>query len=59
MIGFRLTHGFDRFVFLVDPWSPGVAAASFAVLILTALAASLVPALRASRPDVTQVLNAA
>jgi hypothetical protein len=34
-----------------------VTAASFALLALTAVSASLLPALRAGRPDVTAVLN--
>ena len=56
--GLTLTRGFSRFMFEVEPWSPSVAAASFAVLALTALTATLVPALRASRPDVVKVLSA-
>lgn len=57
-VGLWLTSGFARFMFEVDPWSPGVAVAGFGVLALTALAASLVPAVRAGRVDVVRILEA-
>lgn len=56
-LGLWLTRGFQRFMFEVDPWSPGVAAAGYLVLAVTAAAASLVPALRAGRADIVRILG--
>jgi predicted permease len=56
-LGLRVTRGFSRMMFEVDPWSPEVAAATFALLALTALGASLLPALRAARPDLVRILD--
>lgn len=58
VVGLWLTRDFARFMFEVDPWSPGVAAAGFGVLVLVAVAASLVPAIRAGRVDLVRVLKA-
>lgn len=55
--GLWLTRGFSRFMFDVDPWSPSMVAASYAVLVLAALAASLLPARRAARLDLVRVLG--
>jgi putative ABC transport system permease protein len=57
-VGLGLTRGFDRFVFEVDPWSPTVAVAAMILLIASSAVSSLVPALRASRVDLVEVLRA-
>jgi putative ABC transport system permease protein len=56
-LGLLLTRGFDRFVFLVDPWSPRVAVGTVLILMASAVAASLMPALRAGRIDPAEVLR--
>jgi len=56
-VGLRLTRGFDRYVFLVDPGSPWMVVATALVLFGSALGASLLPALRASRVDPVRVLR--
>ena len=55
--GLWLTRGFDRWVFLSDPWDPWVVAASLGTLTLSTLVASLLPARRASRVDLIEVLS--
>jgi ABC-type antimicrobial peptide transport system permease subunit len=55
--GLALTRGFDRWLFLSDPWDPGVVAANLSVLVVAAIGSSLVPALRASRVDLVRVLS--
>jgi len=55
--GLWLTRGFARYMFQVDPWSPGVAVIGFGVLTLVAIGASMIPALRAGRVDLLRVLK--
>ncbi len=56
-LGLSVTQGFSRFMFLVEPTSPGTAATSLVVLLGGALLASLVPAFKASQVDLVKVLK--
>ena len=57
-VGLSMVQGFDRFLFLVDPLSPWVAAGNLAVLCVSSAAAGVLPALRASRVDLSGILKA-
>ncbi len=57
-LGRALTTGFDRWLFQVDPASGWVTVASVVIFAVTAGGASLLPALRASRVDLVEVLRA-
>ena len=58
VLGRLLTTGFDRWVFQVDPSSGWVTVASVLVFAVTAGGASLLPALRASRVDLVDLMRA-
>lgn len=56
-VGLWLVRGFARFMFQVDPWSPGVAASVLLLVLGTTAWAALVPALRAGRADPRELLR--
>jgi putative ABC transport system permease protein len=55
--GLLLVRGFERWLFLVEPWNPWVVAATLSILGLFTALAALGPALRASRVDPIHVLR--
>jgi len=57
-LGMFIVRGFERWLFLVEPWSPFAIGTTVATLGLCAALATLLPALRASRVDVVEVLRA-
>lgn len=57
-LGMYIVRGFDRWLFLVDPWSPPAIVATVGALGVSAVASALTPALRASRVDPAEVLKA-
>lgn len=56
-VGLWIVRGFARFMFQVDPWSPGVAASVLLLVLGTTAWAALVPALRAGRADPRELLR--
>ena len=56
-MGLALIKGMDRYLFMVDPWSVQMAILSVSALGLTAVGASMLPAVKASRVDLVRVLQ--
>lgn len=55
--GLFLVRGFERWLFLLEPWDPWVMAATLSGLGIATLLSALGPALRASRVDPVRVLQ--
>jgi putative ABC transport system permease protein len=56
-LGMYVVRGFDRWLFLVDPWSPVAIGMTVALLVGSTAASSLLPAFRASRVDLATLLK--